>query len=146
MVVSDTRWFLTRGIIINMICKDNVSNMRQFLCFGWGFPVFIQWFYTIYTTSRKICTRFCRASFYFGPVIVLHWYWNNHIIAPVPVKRPWTWWVNAFCKNPPSKYNHKKWAVYIWFLVCTLCCPNTCVLYRVGYTRYLIRGVHAECG
>ena len=36
---------------------------------------------------------------------LLHWYWGNHMIAPVPVNRPWQMWVNA------SQESIKHWCI-----------------------------------
>ena len=55
-----------------------------------------------YSTSQELCTQFtiCYALFWFSDVQfyphclgLFHWHWGNHMIAPVPVNRPWTIWV-----------------------------------------------------
>ena len=37
--------------------------------------------------------------FYPYPSGLLHWHWDYHLIAPVPVKQPWRIWVNVTYKS-----------------------------------------------
>ena len=52
-----------------------------------------------YSTFSEMWTQFMfwcvlLLLFYSYSSRLLHWYWGNHMIAPVPVKKPWKIWVN----------------------------------------------------
>ena len=51
-------------------------------------------------------SRFMWYSYPYGSGL-LHWHWGNHMIAPVPVKEPWTIWVELTNSIiPQNTVNH----------------------------------------
>ena len=44
---------------------------------------------------------FVEDQYWFDFTHMLHWYWGNHVIAPVPVKQPWRIWVNWSLESAP---------------------------------------------
>ena len=63
----------------------------------------------LYTcTSQELCiylvfyrVLFWLSNYWFRPYSsgLLRWYWGNHMIAPVPVNKPWMIWVKINCSN-----------------------------------------------
>ena len=50
--------------------------------------------YTVYPMICGVLLWFGTGQLYPYPSGLHHWYWGNHMIAPVPVKQPWRIWVN----------------------------------------------------
>ena len=63
----------------------------QWFSTGLIYPYFTGYLCVIWF-SLSPCTKINPISFTSG---LLHWYWGNHMIAPVPVKQPWKIGINV---------------------------------------------------
>ena len=50
----------------------------------------------------------CLGWFYPYTSGLFHWHWGNHMIAPVPVKQPWSIWVNTSHKSTKNNTKTKQ--------------------------------------